>query len=550
MNQWAGQQKTTNAPRSPTTTNSAGQSTTRRQRVGSLRANTTKQRGHQKLERRQPRRGAEGRHKIQRSLRTTRHKKQIQRRNQRRNRSGRKSERQPNQALGYLKRSAPNTPSSSPAVAKSKPVPTSITTTTKAHPKAKLQSQSQKTTDGAEYEGKEADVRTTTTSYSGQENLGWLLRKPTSTTAEPSGLKLTRRTYYNRETGVVVEERAPEGGSEPAEAPRYSSEVTSAAPAPLGKPSGVAVSSSGDVWVADKENSRVEEFSATGAYITQFGKEGSANGDFDKPRGIALDAEGHIWVADTGNFRVEEMSSTGTFIRAFGSGGTENGQFEEPSAITIDSSGNVWVTDSWSNRVQEFSATGTYLRQYSALDEPEGIAANTEGDVWVTNGKERRRNRAVISRRESRLIRIKRYRQRPVHQPARHRDHRRNSIRHGQRQQPRRGVQSCRARRTRLRRISVAVRNERNRHGAIQRPARSRDEQRRANLGSGHKQQPAGEVHSRNSKPARLANDLLYCWRKFQIRVVWWGTPNGRTSHVNLSQQPSPARPGYRNSRS
>ena len=48
-----------------------------------------------------------------------------------------------------------------------------------------------KVTDGAQYSGKEEDVRTTTTSYSGQENLGWKLRKPTSVTTDPSGLKLT-----------------------------------------------------------------------------------------------------------------------------------------------------------------------------------------------------------------------------------------------------------------------------------------------------------------------------------------------------------------------
>ncbi len=66
-----------------------------------------------------------------------------------------------------------------------------------------------KTTDGAETAAKEElDVRTTTTSYSGQSNLGWKLRKPTSTTIDPAGLKITHTTVYS-ETGTVLETRGP-----------------------------------------------------------------------------------------------------------------------------------------------------------------------------------------------------------------------------------------------------------------------------------------------------------------------------------------------------
>jgi RHS repeat-associated protein len=68
------------------------------------------------------------------------------------------------------------------------------------------------TTEGAEIAGKEepASVRTTKLSYSGQEkNLGWKLRKPTSVTVDPSGLKLVHTTVYEEETGNVSETRMP-----------------------------------------------------------------------------------------------------------------------------------------------------------------------------------------------------------------------------------------------------------------------------------------------------------------------------------------------------
>jgi YD repeat-containing protein len=57
----------------------------------------------------------------------------------------------------------------------------------------------------------EVEVRKTTTSYSGQSNLGWKLRAPTSVTVDPEGKKLTTTTLYNSSTGQITETRAPAG---------------------------------------------------------------------------------------------------------------------------------------------------------------------------------------------------------------------------------------------------------------------------------------------------------------------------------------------------
>jgi streptogramin lyase len=56
----------------------------------------------------------------------------------------------------------------------------------------------------------EVEPRTTVTSYSGQSNLGWKLRSPTSITVEPEGAKVTDTTLYN-ENGQVAETRGPKG---------------------------------------------------------------------------------------------------------------------------------------------------------------------------------------------------------------------------------------------------------------------------------------------------------------------------------------------------
>jgi sugar lactone lactonase YvrE len=214
------------------------------------------------------------------------------------------------------------------------------------------------------------------------------LRKPTSVTTDPSGLKLVHTTFYDPRTGNVTETRAPaEGGSQPG-AYAYSSQLSklteACTPVVMRKPGGVAVDSAGHVWVADTWNSRVDEFSNTGEYINRFGTEGTGEGQFKEPEGIAVDSKGDVWVADTGNSRVEELSSTGTFIGMFGEGGAQTGQLAAPAALAIDSSGNVWVADTGNKRVEEFSSKGEYLRELTETAKDEGIVADAKGDVWVS----------------------------------------------------------------------------------------------------------------------------------------------------------------------
>ncbi len=252
-----------------------------------------------------------------------------------------------------------------------------------------------KTIEGAQTASKEEfDKRETITSYSGQEDLGWELRKPTSVTVNPTGLKLTHTTFYDPSTGNITETRMPEGGSgsTPAGGYAYSAQYsketeTETCTAVLMKhPDGVAFDSTGDMWVLDTGSDRVGELSPTGRTVIRFGSEGSGNGQFKEPRGIAIDKEGHIWISDTGNNRVQELSAKGEFIRAFGTEGTETGQFKKPAGIAFNSEGDVWIADNGNARIQEFSSTGTYIRQAFAWGYPEGVAVDSKNRVWITTG--------------------------------------------------------------------------------------------------------------------------------------------------------------------
>ncbi|MBW8060449.1 MAG: hypothetical protein FVQ78_09035 [Solirubrobacterales bacterium] len=157
-------------------------------------------------------------------------------------------------------------------------------------------------------------------------------------------------------------------------------------------PSGSAVDPEGNVWVADSENNRVQEFSPSGEYIRQFGSKGSGNGQFEFPSGTAVDPGGNVWVVDAFNNRVQEFSPSGEYIRQFGSKGSGNGQFKTPISIAIDPEGNIWVTDTYNRRVQEFSPSGEYIRQFGSEGSgdgqfkfPSGIAIDPGGNIWVTD---------------------------------------------------------------------------------------------------------------------------------------------------------------------
>src|SRR4030042_1223850 len=82
------------------------------------------------------------------------------------------------------------------------------------------------------------------------------------------------------------------------------------------------------------------------------------NGYFDAPSGVAVDASGNVYVADTYNDRIQKFSSSGTYMTQWGTYGSSNGQFNWPSGVAVDASGYVYVADTYNNRIQRFDSSG------------------------------------------------------------------------------------------------------------------------------------------------------------------------------------------------
>ena len=72
----------------------------------------------------------------------------------------------------------------------------------------------------------------------------------------------------------------------------------------------------GHLYVADTNNHRIQEFTSSGDYITQWGSFGSGDGQFSYPEAIATDALGSVYVADGGNHRIQKFGHLPTPTKA------------------------------------------------------------------------------------------------------------------------------------------------------------------------------------------------------------------------------------------
>jgi len=130
-------------------------------------------------------------------------------------------------------------------------------------------------------------------------------------------------------------------------------------------PEGIAVSpATGSLLVADSGDGRVEEFTMAGSYLAQFGTSGTGNGQLNGPEGLAVNPSGDIYVVDGGNNRIEEWAPilpAPVYTSQFGAKGSGAGQFAGGTGDTVDAHGDVWVNDYANNRVEEFSASGSFI---------------------------------------------------------------------------------------------------------------------------------------------------------------------------------------------
>lgn len=107
------------------------------------------------------------------------------------------------------------------------------------------------------------------------------------------------------------------------------------------------------VYVADGYN-RVFQLTFSGYLLSRLNST-NGSGNWSWPQSVTLDNSGNVYVADTYNARIQKFDSTGKFLKVWGTQGTGNGQFKIPITVRVDASGNVYVLDEMRRDVQIFT---------------------------------------------------------------------------------------------------------------------------------------------------------------------------------------------------
>jgi sugar lactone lactonase YvrE len=149
-------------------------------------------------------------------------------------------------------------------------------------------------------------------------------------------------------------------------------------------PLGVAVQqSSGNVFVVDSQNARVEKFSAGGSFISAFGQ-----AQLTFPGSIATDNLGKVYVADAGPQTVVKFDANGNFVSTIDGSSAPQGHFQNIAGIAVDQAGNLWVADAGTSNVIEFDSKGKFVQQWhDSHGSPSGIAVDSARNaVYLITG--------------------------------------------------------------------------------------------------------------------------------------------------------------------
>lgn len=108
-------------------------------------------------------------------------------------------------------------------------------------------------------------------------------------------------------------------------------------------------------------------------------------GPFNRPTGVAFSSSGDMFVSDGyGNARIHKFDSQGNLLFSWGEPGDDPGQFRLPHGIFADTMDRLWVADRENDRLQVFDKEGRFLYQWLQIGRPTDVIVDREGTVYVT----------------------------------------------------------------------------------------------------------------------------------------------------------------------